>query len=414
MNLLKTSIYTSSSTIMTFISGFIVTKVVASKIGPEGMAYYGQFLNITSVLSTLATGAISAGVVKYVSQYFDDKNKQQNVINTSLIIVIVASFLISIFTMSCSGVFSSWAFKGQNFWVVFFVYGLCIMAVSMNLISNSILNGLNKIRQLTLVSISSSFLGMLSILLSSYYLGLEGVLMSSSFTGIAMLLINIWMLNKLGITWKPNFKVVDRLIFMQLFKYSFMAIITGFVVPFMQIMVRNKITNTVSLQGAGYWQATTRISDYYLSFITSVLSVYYLPKLSALKKKEDIKKEIISGYKLILPIVGLLSFSIWLSRDLIIQVVFSKEFYGMKNLFTFQLIGDFLKIGSWLLAFVMIAKAMIYTYIVTEILFAINYVLISYFLVSKFGTIGATYAFAINYLLYWVIMNYFVWKKIKD
>lgn len=229
-----------------------------------------------------------------------------------------------------------------------------------------------------------------------------------------MLLINIWMLNKLGITWKPNFKVVDRLIFMQLFKYSFMAIITGFVVPFMQIMVRNKITNTVSLQGAGYWQATTRISDYYLSFITSVLSVYYLPKLSALKKKEDIKKEIISGYKLILPIVGLLSFSIWLSRDLIIQVVFSKEFYGMKNLFTFQLIGDFLKIGSWLLAFVMIAKAMIYTYIVTEILFAINYVLISYFLVSKFGTIGATYAFAINYLLYWVIMNYFVWKKIKD
>lgn len=176
MNLLKTSIYTSSSTIMTFISGFIVTKVVASKIGPEGMAYYGQFLNITSVLSTLATGAISAGVVKYVSQYFDDKNKQQNVINTSLIIVIVASFLISIFTMSCSGVFSSWAFKGQNFWVVFFVYGLCIMAVSMNLISNSILNGLNKIRQLTLVSISSSFLGMLSILLSSYYLGLEGVL----------------------------------------------------------------------------------------------------------------------------------------------------------------------------------------------------------------------------------------------
>jgi hypothetical protein len=85
----------------------------------------------------------------------------------------------------------------------------------------------------------------------------------------------------------------------------------------------------------------------------------------------------------------------------------------MKNLFTFQLIGDFLKIGSWLLAFVMIAKAMIYTYIVTEILFAINYVLISYFLVSKFGTIGATYAFAINYLLYWVIMNYFVWKKLK-
>ena len=45
MNLIKTSFYTSISTAVTFLSGFIVTKVVAVKIGPEGMAYVGQFQN---------------------------------------------------------------------------------------------------------------------------------------------------------------------------------------------------------------------------------------------------------------------------------------------------------------------------------------------------------------------------------
>jgi PST family polysaccharide transporter len=44
----------------------------------------------------------------------------------------------------------------------------------------------------------------------------------------------------------------------------------------------------------------------------------------------------------------------------------------MKPLFTYQLLGDFFKIGSWLLAYLMIAKALAKTFIITEILFAIS------------------------------------------
>ncbi|MEO8567955.1 MAG: hypothetical protein ABI419_02425, partial [Ginsengibacter sp.] len=87
MNLIKTSFYTSLSTAVSFITGFIITKVVAVKIGPKGMAYLGQFQNTTAILTMLATGAIATGVIKYLAEYKGDHFRKQKIINTSFVIV---------------------------------------------------------------------------------------------------------------------------------------------------------------------------------------------------------------------------------------------------------------------------------------------------------------------------------------
>lgn len=377
------------------------------------MAYYGQFVNTTSLLATLGTGAIASGVIKYLAQYKDEAVMQQRVINTAFLMVISASLLISLFTMSCSSILSEAAFKTSEYWVVYLVYGFCITAISMNLIFSAILNGLKKIKYFTIINIIASLTGMTSILINAHYMGLVGVLINGSIVGVIIMCVNFFMFRKLGIRWKLNYKEFDKEILRKLLAFSLMAIISSIVVPTMQILVRNKIINTVSLQDAGYWQAVTRISDYYLGFITSVLVVYYMPRLSELKGIQEIRKEIRYGYKMILPVVGILALTIWLLRDVIIHILFTPDFIGMRDLFAFQLIGDFLKIGSWLLAFIMLAKAMTRTYIITEILFAASFVIMSYIFINHFGVIGATYAFAVNYLIYWLVMEGIVWRYLK-
>lgn len=414
MNLIKTSFYTSISTGITFLTGFVITKVVAVKIGPGGMAYYGQFLNTTSLLAMIGTAAITSGVIKYLAQYSDKKDMQQRVINTAFLMVIAASVIVSIFTISCSRILSEVAFKSVDYWVVYLVYGFCITAISMNLVFSAILNGLKKIKQLTILNITTSLIGMTSMVLSAFYLGLIGVLINSSIVGVIIMCVNLVIFRKLGIRWKLNFREFDKEIVKSLLAFSLMAVVSGTVIPIMQIMVRNKIITSVSLEEAGYWQAVTRISDYYLGFVTSVLVVYYMPRLSELRTRMELKKEIRYGYKMILPIVGVLSLTIWLLRDFIIHILFTPDFLAMRDLFAFQLIGDFLKIGSWLLAFIMIAKAMTRTYIITEILFATSFVLMSYFFINHFGVVGATYAFAINYFVYWILMEWIVWRYLKS
>lgn len=410
MNLVKTSFYTSISTAITFTTAFIVTKVVAVKIGPAGIAYLGQFQNTTAILTMLATGAINSGVIKYLAQYHNDPEKKQEIINTSFVIVFCCSLFISLFVMATSGYLSIAAFKTIHFWIVYFLFGLFTMTISFNGLFLTILNGLKEIKIFTIVNISSSLTGVTITVIFANYFGIIGVLISSTAMSIFIFFINIFYFKKLGIKWKPNFKKWDKKILKMLTGFSIMAIVTGIVVPAMQILIRNKIINDFSIEEAGYWQAVTKISDYYLTFITSVLVVYYMPRLSEIQLKQELKAEILKGYKLILPFVGLLALLIWFFKDFIIYILFTPAFSAMKPLFTFQLLGDFFKIGSWLLAYLMVAKAMTKIYIYTEVGFAASNVALSYLLINHFGIIGATYSFCINYFSYWILM-WFVMKK---
>ncbi|MEO6838872.1 MAG: O-antigen translocase [Ginsengibacter sp.] len=413
MNLIKTSFYTSISTAITFISGFIVIKVVAVKIGPKGIAFVGQFQNTTAILTMLGTAAIATGVVKYLAEHKSDPAKSQKIINTAFLIVFFSSLLISLFVMLTSGYLSEAAFKTKDFWIVYFLFGLFTMAISFNVIFSAILNGLQEIRKFTIINICSSLIGVTITVFFAYTFGLSGVLVASTASAIVIFFINIYVFSKLGIKWKPDFKSWDKKVVKMLSAFSLMAIVTGFVVPAMQILVRDRIILQFSVEDAGYWQAVTKISDYYLGFITSVLAVYYMPRLSEIQSKIELRKEIIKGYKIILPIVGLIAFLIWLLKGFVIHILFTPEFLPMKPLFTFQLLGDFFKIGSWLLGYLIVAKAMVKTFIATEIIFAASYVILSYYFMNHYGIIGATYSFCVNYGIYWIFIWLLMRKKIR-
>ena len=95
---------------------------------------------------------------------------------------------------------------------------------------------------------------------------------------------------------------------------------------------------------------------------------------------------------------------IYLFRKLLIQIAFTEQFLPMESYFLPQLIGDFFKICSWLLAFLMLAKAMTKVFIATEIIFSVSLYGFTLFFTSRFGPIGAIYAYAFNYVLYMLAM----------
>ena len=158
----------------------------------------------------------------------------------------------------------------------------------------------------------------------------------------------------------------------------------------------------------------TRLSNGYLMFASTILSVYYLPRLSELKEYHAIKKEINKGYKFILPSACLLSLVVYIFQDLIISLLFTKEFLPMKQLIFWQLVGDVIKIGSWLISFMMLGKAMTKIFVITETLFALSIIPLTIVCIHYFGFKGVAIAFALNCLVYWAACTYFSFKKLKE
>jgi PST family polysaccharide transporter len=192
-----------------------------------------------------------------------------------------------------------------------------------------------------------------------------------------------------------------------------MTLVSSFTVPVSQLIIRGYLINYFSLQAAGWWEGINRLSGMYLMIITSSFSVYYLPKLSELTNDVDIKKEIKNTYKIIIPCLLIGLSCIYFGRFLIIRILFSEEFYEMADLFLWQLVGDFLKISSWLIAYLMVAKSMAKLFVLTEIIFSAFYAILSLSMSRIFGLQGIVMGYALNYLLYLIAMYQSVYKKIK-
>ena len=60
----------------------------------------------------------------------------------------------------------------------------------------------------------------------------------------------------------------------------------------------------------------------------------------------------------------------------------------MRDLFAWQMLGDTVKVCSWVFGFVLLGRAMVREFILTEILFSVSWVLWVYVFCSSFGAGG--------------------------
>jgi len=414
MTLIKTSILTAISTVLRVFTGFIINKCVSVYIGPSGLAMVGQFQNFVAITSTIANGAISQGVVKYVAQYREDIEMKSKILSTAILIALACAVLVGTVLNLFSLELSLYLLKSANYQSIFQIFGFTIILFSLNTLLMSILNGEKEIKKYVMINIISS---LFSLVFTSF-LVIKFALLGSLFAMVFNLSV-IFFITLLLVAKSPWFHIsyfrqgFDRESGLKLGKYILMALVSAITVPLSQMLVRDYIANSLDWQSAGYWQGIWYISSMYLMVVTTSLGVYYLPRLSEIKNPLELKKEIIDGYKIILPIVSVVAFGIYSFKEFLVYIAFTESFMPMLELFKWQLIGDVIKIASWLLSYIMLAKAMTKLYIYTEIIFSTLFVLLSMFCIDRFGLIGVTYAFVINYLLYFMVMVFIFRREIQ-
>jgi PST family polysaccharide transporter len=218
-----------------------------------------------------------------------------------------------------------------------------------------------------------------------------------------MIYINYRFLIRSGFSVRAVKPLFDKDSFLKLAKFSVMAYTSSLMVPVSQLFIRNFIMTRISPESAGYWQGIDKMSNMYLAIIVSSLSLYYLPRLSEIKNQKELRKEIFLGYYIILPLIAFMGITIFFLRDFIIHLLYAPSFVPMRQLFPFQLLGDFFKIASWLLAFLMVAKAKGKMYIITEVAFSLSYLGFSLLFIQNYGIIGVTYSYCLNYFLYFIL-----------
>ncbi|MBU3682190.1 MAG: O-antigen translocase [Flavobacterium sp.] len=349
--------------------GVVSSKVMAVFVGPSGLALVGNFRNFITSIETVSTLGLQNGVVKYVVDAKDDAPALQKVLATVFISLAVMVVLLSAGLLLFAHFWSDWLFgPASDYQAVILALALALPWYAASILLVSVLNGLGQFKQVIRVNLWGNLIGLLTSLLLVWQYKTYGALLSLVLPPALLFVVVVYYLHtKIQFAQLLTWRLFDKKILRQLASFSLMALVATVLGPLVYVQIRNLVITQLGTVQAGYWEAMTRISSYYFMFVATLLSVYFLPKLSQAKTNKATQHVFFAYYKLVLPLFVLGLFILYLGRNFWVPLLFSKAFVPVTDLFFWQMVGDVFKAASLILGYQFFAKKMTVAFIFCEL-----------------------------------------------
>ena len=410
MNFIKTSFLSGLSTAISLIARLISTKIVAVYLGTNGMFLMGQLKDFLRLGNTISSFGIENGIIKYTSEFEKQEIELKGIVGTSFKInffsALIVSGLILVFKEKVSD-FLQINFN-QNF---YFLILICsVISASIHTCFLSIYNGLKKIELYVLINIFSNILSAIVIILLVLEMEIIGAFYALALNQILSLLINVMFYiyyRPFKIKWILESFITENL--KKLSKFSVMAIAGPTCLIVSTFIIRDHIYNEFGSDYAGSWEAMWRISAIYLLFLITTFKFYLIPTFSKVND-EKLKQEVFKIWKVTIPIIILITIGVYLTKNIIIDILLSKEFVLINAIIFFHLLGDVIKINCWVLGNIMISKADTKSFVLFQIEWSVIFIILSYLFIDMYGFVGVSISYFITYIIHFTLLNLYYRK----
>ncbi|MCH1485057.1 MAG: O-antigen translocase [Flavobacteriaceae bacterium] len=410
MNFIKTSFLSGLSTAISLIARLISTKIVAVYLGTNGMFLMGQLKDFLRLGNTISSFGIENGIIKYTSEFEKQEIELKGIVGTSFKInffsALIVSGLILVFKEKVSD-FLQINFN-QNF---YFLILICsVISASIHTCFLSIYNGLKKIELYVLINIFSNILSAIVIILLVLEMEIIGAFYALALNQILSLLINVMFYiyyRPFKIKWILESFITENL--KKLSKFSVMAIAGPTCLIISTFIIRDHIYNEFGSDYAGSWEAMWRISAIYLLFLITTFKFYLIPTFSKVND-EKLKQEVFKIWKVTIPIIIIITIGVYLTKNIIIDILLSQEFVLINVIIFFHLLGDVIKINCWVLGNIMISKADTKSFVFFQIEWSAIFIILSYLFIDMYGFVGVSISYFITYIIHFMLLNLYYRK----
>lgn len=410
MSLLKTTFFSGISTGVSLICKLITNKIIAVYLGTGGMFLLGQlkdFINIGKIAGSLGT---DNGIVKYVASYKDDEEKMTSFLATGLKLHIYFSVLVCLITFMFKDQLSNYLFQDLKFSNAIALLSFSFITVTLHGFFMAIFNGLKKIKTFITINIISTIIASIVVVILVLKFEILGAFYALIIGQVVGFIISILFIRKLNlITLKKFSFTIDRLHFKNLTKFSYMAIVAPVCMIGATLFIRFFLNDKLGSEYAGSWEGMWRISAIYIMFLTTTFKFYLVPTFSEISGNA-LKKEVFKVWTLSIPTIIIITLSVYFLKEFIIPLLFSKEFMLINTILLFHLLGDAVKINSWVLGNILIAKANTKVFIFFQIGWAVIFCTLSIILIKTNGFVGVSMAYFLTYVLHFLAMNLYFRK----
>lgn len=406
MSFLRAGIMLGGSTAIRLAVALIAVKLVVVYTGSDGLGQVGYLMNAISILAAVAGAGILNGIIKRVAEVQGRESELGLIIGTSSTICIIWSVLVGAVLLIFAEPLSYQLLNNNVYSNVFRWLAMGQFFMSCATVLNGYMSGRRMTAEFAILSAIASLIGMAGIAVGVWQWGLPGAMLGLVWLAISPGLVMLcWTL----FTWPHPVLVLFKPVWVQreaaiLLKFSLMLSISALTLPLTQLYVQQLIhSHSSGWEAVGYWQAAVRYTDTATQFLAVLLANYYLPRLAEMKQASQIIRVVFDAYVFILPILLIFAVLSILFSKSIILLLYSNELLPAEELITWQVAGTVFKLLAYIIGYVAVAKGRARIYIGAEFFQAATLCGISMLLVPQLGVIGASIAYAITYLVYFLL-----------
>lgn len=418
--ILKSSALIGGSSLLNVAIGVVRTKAMAVLLGPGGVGLLGLYGAVFDLAQSVAGMGVNSSGVRQIAEAAGTGDTGR-IAQTAAVLrrtTLFLGLLGAVALAACSGPVSTLTFGNDQHAPAL---ALLAVAVFFRVVSDSqgaLIQGMRRIADLAKMNILGALSSTAITLPIVYYLGELGVVPSIVGSAALGLLISWWYSRKPHIPIQPlgTFQLGREQAALLKLGFAFMS--SGLMMMGAAYLIRILLIREVGFEAAGLYQSAWGLGGMYVGFVLQSMGADFYPRLTAMARDNAACNRLVNEQaEISLLLAGPGVIATLALAPVVISLFYTAEFAAAVEVLRWLCLGMTLRIISWPMGFIILAKGAQGVFFWSELAWTLVYLGLAWFCVKYYGLNGAGLAFFGAYAFH-CLLNYitarwlsgFVWS----
>ena len=383
------------------LAGIVRTKVLASLLGPAGIGLVAMYQSATTVIGTVAGMGITQSGVRQIAEAAAtaDQARISRTVRTLRLTSLLSGLLGMLLVLALRKLLARATFGDDRY-----AFGLGFLSLTLLFGAvaggqNALLQGLRRLRDLAANQVAGTILGTLLSIGLVLWLRESGIVAFLVVSSAASLLCSWWYARRISAPSTPLPLSDAWRESRSLFAMGAAFMVSGLLVAGAAYASRVLIIRELGMAAVGLYTASWTLSSLYVNTVLNAMGTDFYPRLTAVHDDNATVNRLVNeqteiGVLIATPgILATLALAPW-----VLSLFYSPAFLPATEIIRWQIIGVALRVVSWPIGFIILAKGMPRTFMLVEALAWTLQVLLLAGCLKLWGLEGAGIAFALLYV----------------
>ena len=391
----------------------IKSKFIAVLLGPAGVGIMGLYQSGLQLIQQLSSMGLSQSAVRDVSEA-NGSNDLHRIAKTVTVVrkLVWVTGILGLVLVACfSPLLSKTSFGNYDYTIPFIILSVTLLLDQLSAGQRVVLQGLRRLKDLAKCSSFGVTFGLITSVPLYYWLGIEGIVPTLILNSLCSLLLSWFYSRKIKV---EKVKITPKQTLEQGKLMLVMGVsmsISGILSTIVAYAIRGYIQANGGVEQVGLYQAGFVIMTTYVGMVMNAIATDYYPRVAAINKDNQKCREAVSqqgeiGVMILAPMLTICL----IFMPFVLKILYSDKFLAANEYISWACLGMMLRLASWVISFLFVAKAESKLFMINELSGNLYYLAFSLIGYKTMGLTGLGIAFALEYIVYF-IQCYLITKK---